>query len=72
MIVEILEPTPRLGDRLEELDKEIRAWARLTRKQLLFRLASLNLKERVRLSGEVALRKSLRSYVRKKGGEIEC
>lgn len=35
------------------------------------RLASLNLQERVRLDGEVSLRKSLRTSVRKSQGEIE-
>ena len=61
----------RLADRLEGLDKEIRAWSRVTRKDLLFRLAALNLEERVRLSDEVSLKKSLRAKIKKKSGEIE-
>lgn len=62
----------RLGDRLEQLDKEIRAWANVTRKQLLFRLNTLNLKERQRLANELALRESLRSRLRKKSGDLEA
>lgn len=61
----------RLGDRLEKLDKEIRAWARVTRKDLLFRLASLNLEERIRLDGEVRLKDSIKYKVKKKNGDIE-
>lgn len=61
----------RLGDRLQQLDKEARAWTKVTRKKLLMRLASLNLQERVRLDGEVSLRKSLRTSVRKSQGELE-
>lgn len=61
----------RLGDRLEKLDKEIRAWSRVTRKDLLFRLASLNLEERIRLDNEVALKKSLGYKLKKSRGEIE-
>ena len=63
----------RVGDRLEEMDKEIRAWARLTRKKLLFRLAALGLKDRERLASQDGpeLYKSLRSSVRKRNLEIE-
>ena len=61
----------RLGDRLEQMDQEIRAWGRLTRKALLFRLHSLGLQDRVALQGELQLRKSLRSKIRKKNGDIE-
>lgn len=64
-------PSPRLADRLEAMDKEIRAWALLTRKQLLFKLASLGLHERVQLANSIKLEKSLKSYIRKKGGDIE-
>lgn len=61
----------RLADRLEQLDREVRTWARLTRKRLLFRIASLNLEERIRLNGETSLRKDIRTSVRKKSGDIE-
>jgi hypothetical protein len=54
-----------IRERLEAMDKEIRSWARLTRKDLLFRLASLNLEERLRLEGEKPLKKSVRSIVRR-------
>jgi hypothetical protein len=60
-----------IRERLEAMDKEIRSWARLTRKDLLFRLASLNLEERLRLEGEKPLKKSVRSIVRKKQGDID-
>ena len=61
----------RLGDRLEQMDQEIKAWGKLTRKALLFRLNSLGLQDRVKLVGQLKLRKSLRSKARKKNGEIE-
>lgn len=65
-------PQERLGDRLEALKKEVRSFARTTRKQLLFRLASLNLEQRARLADEVRLIKSIRSGVRSRGLEVEA
>jgi len=62
----------RLGDRLEAMDKEVRGWARLTKQKLLFKLASLNLEERIRLTNDLRLKKSVRDYVRKKGGELDA
>jgi len=67
----------RLGDRFESLDKEVRAWARLTRKKLLFRVASLNLEERIRIEDKddedyvPPLKESIKSSVRKKQGDLE-
>jgi hypothetical protein len=59
-------------ERIEAMDKEIRAWAQLTRKKLLFRLASLNLQERVGLLNELfSLRNSLGYRVDKHNGNIE-
>lgn len=63
------EPT-RLGDRLEAMDREVKMWAALTRKALLFRLASMGLQERASLEGP-GLYKSLKSNLRKKDGDIE-
>lgn len=63
----------RVGDRLEKMDKEIRAWGKLTRKNLLFRLAALGLKDRARLaqSKDPKLYKSLKSHARRRNGELE-
>lgn len=64
-------PSPRLADRLEAMDKEIRGWALLTSKQLLVRIASLGLHERIRLQEEKPLRQSIFSYIKKNRGDIE-
>jgi hypothetical protein len=59
-------------ERIEAMDKEIRAWAQLTRKELLFRLASFNLEESVGLLKELfSLRNSLGYRVDKHHGDIE-
>lgn len=60
-----------LGDRLEAFDKELMAQVQLGRKELLFKLASLGLKQQASLAGEVSLRKSLRATKRRKNGELE-
>ena len=60
-----------LGDRLEAFDKELMAQVRLGRKELLFKLASLGLKQQASLLGEVSLRKSIRATKKRKHGEIE-
>lgn len=61
-----------LADALENLDKEVRAWSKLTRKKMLFQLASLGLKERARVESESpGLYKSVRSSVKRNIGEIE-
>lgn len=59
------------GERLEDLLKETRAWGNLTAKQLRFRVASLGLKDRVRIDGEVKLIQSIRSSTRSRGGEVQ-
>ncbi len=61
----IKDNTPRLGDRLEEMDQAILDWAKLTRTKLRYRLAQLTMEDRVRLN------KSIRHRLRKKSGEIE-
>lgn len=66
-----IEFTSNLIDRLEALDKELNAWSLMTRQKLLYRLASLNLKETARLKGSIKLVKSLRHKLRKRNGEIE-
>lgn len=58
--------------RRAEFDKEVRAWARLTRKDLLFKLAGLNLVGRKKLiEGEKRLQQSIRTSVRKRDGDVE-
>lgn len=68
-------PNPRLGDRLEELEQRLRAFGKLTRQQLLFKLASLGLHEKVaalqKPPGEERLYKSVRNSLRKRQGDIE-
>ncbi len=61
----------RLGDRIEQMGKEVRAWSVITKKQLLFRIAQLGLQDRVRLRNEIALRKSVKNRIRTKGGELD-
>ena len=64
-------PSPRLGDRLEALLKEVRGWNRATSKDLRFRVASMGLKDRVRLAGAVKLRNSIRGKVKARNLELE-
>ena len=45
---------PRRGDRLESLDKEIRSWALLTKKQLLGKLTDMGLDDRTALARGVS------------------
>jgi hypothetical protein len=49
--------------RQEELRKEVKQWSRATKKQLLFRLNSLNLRERKKIGDVKPLRKSLADTV---------
>jgi len=56
---------PRLGDRLDTLPKEARAWSRVPRKSLYFRLASLGLSE------QSELRDSIGGGVRTRQGIVE-
>jgi len=65
----------RLGDQLESLEKEIRGWARITKKQLAYKLPGLNLKQRIQIAKELdkdlPLKASLGYSVRKKQGDLE-
>jgi len=76
----------RLGDKLEEMDKEIREWSKVTRQTLVKRILSLNLREKARLQAaekpttkaarrrqaeQGPLHKSVRNYLKKRQGEIE-
>jgi len=62
----------QIVQRYDQLEKELRAWTRVTKKKILFRIASLNLKDRVRLENEIKLTKSIKVSLRKKGGELEA
>lgn len=44
------EENIRLGDQLEQLDKELRAWGNVTKRQLLQRLLSLGLEDKIKLA----------------------
>lgn len=70
MSAQILPPS-RVGDRLEELDKEIKGFASITRKKLLQKLLSLGVNDKVRLARSKHLTKNIRSKLKKKDGEIE-
>jgi hypothetical protein len=61
----------RLADQLEKMDRAIRGWQRSTKKELLFKLNSLGLEDRARLTEEVALRNSIGYRTRKRSGDIE-
>ena len=65
------EQEKRLADRLEEVDKEVRAWARVTRNDLRTRLMTLDLQERARIAGEPGLIKRLGYSLRRKDGELD-
>lgn len=81
-----LNTPSRLGDKLEMMDKEIRAWSKVTRQELIKRILSLNLQEKSRMQFAGAattkadrrerdeagpLHKSIRDYLKKQQGEIE-
>lgn len=76
----------RLADRLEAMDRETLAWAKLTRRKLLDRLLQLGVEDKIKLSRTVSrfrrtksgktakdpfLTKSVSKYLRKRNGEIE-
>lgn len=54
----------RLADRLDELNKAVRAWGALTRKQLLRRLAELGVREKVILAREASYKKKVNLSIR--------
>lgn len=58
-------PTPRIGDRLEAVIGVAKDWARLTRNDLRFKVASLTLSERAKLE------RSIRERVRTRDVDIE-
>ena len=65
-------PSPRLADRLEALDAEVKAWGKVTRQKLIQRVLSLNLRERALLAGNKRLRDSIGYSLRRKDGDIEA
>jgi len=65
-------PSPRLADRLEALDNELRAWARVTRQSLIKAVLQLNLRERALLAGEKRLKDSIGYSLRRKDGDVEA
>lgn len=54
----------RLANRLDELNKAVRAWGALTRKQLLRRLMELGVHDKVILAREVSARKKVNLSIR--------
>jgi hypothetical protein len=70
-----LQPAPRLADRLEAVDKEIRAWGRITRSQAVGQILSLNLEGRAAAALEKAkgdpLFETVNYHSKRKGGELE-
>ncbi|MEO0338794.1 MAG: hypothetical protein AAF242_06240, partial [Bacteroidota bacterium] len=60
----------RAGGVRHALKKELRSWANATKKQLLFKLHSLNLRDRMRIDDAEELKKSLRSGVRFSRGSV--
>lgn len=74
-MAEGIPQSERLGDRLERMDQEIRAWAKLTRGELVKSVLSLNLHEQIRFDGEdnvlKPLKKDIRYGLRKKQGDTE-
>ena len=64
--------TEYANDREKTLAYELNAWAQFTRKQLLYRLASLNLRERIRMETEQPLRKSIKAYLVTHQGAVEA
>lgn len=62
-------PSPRLGDRLEELENKLRDFGKITRQELLFKLAAFGLKDRAEISE--SLYSSVRNLLRKRNGDIE-
>jgi hypothetical protein len=61
----------RLADRLALLDKEIAAWGRLTRSQLIGQLLSLNLQGRLDAKEEEYLENTINYHSKRQDGELE-
>lgn len=57
--------------RQEQFRKDVRQWSRITKKELLFKLESLDLRGRKKIGDTRPLKKSLRNSVRTRGGEVE-
>jgi hypothetical protein len=66
-----LQPAPRLADRLEAVEKEIRAWGRATKGELVSKLLSLGLEARADAATHKNLVNSVNYHSKKVGGEIE-
>lgn len=78
--------TARLGDRLEQMENDLRDFGKQTRRDLLRQLASLDLKDRseifsrityrtrggTRVQREPPLQKSITSKLRKRDGSVEA
>lgn len=73
MAAPLLE-TPRLGDQLDALEKEVRAWGRLTRDAHIRQLLSLGLESRAAAAEEgrrQSLADSVNYHSKKADGELE-
>lgn len=66
-----IDEVRRLIARRDELDKEVRSWRRVTRKQLITKVKSLDLRQKVRLASDPALVDSIKTSMRKRDGNIE-
>lgn len=66
-----IDEVRRLIAKRDELDQEVRDWRRVTRKQLIMKIKSLNLRQKVRIASDPALAKSIRAGMRKRDGNIE-
>jgi len=66
-----IKDIPRLGDRLEQVIKEVRAWSNVTAKKMRYRIASLTLDERIRLSQSLRLESSVKGRVNSRNLELE-
>jgi hypothetical protein len=61
----------RLIEKRDELDQELREWRKMTRKQLIFKIKSLNLRQKLRVNSDTALVQSIKGSIRKRDGDIE-
>lgn len=71
-----LKNSKHVGDRIEAMEREVKAWSNLTKDKILRRLASLGLKDRAKLqkSGSIkreTLYNSIRNSSKNKDGQLE-
>jgi len=66
-----IDEVRRLIAKRDELDQEVRDWRRVTRKQLIMKIKSLNLRQKVRVGSDPALVKTIKTAMRKRDGNIE-